>query len=219
MKSRRGVQFFIALRFAGLSLALCSSLSFSQDEHGVPPRIISPKDGTIVRPGQSMTVKVERGSERGVLLIAGDDPLNPCAAAKISHECSIRIPRDIDPGRYDLWTSAVTKDGGSGLTSESITIDVERADKPLSITTSLGSPTQPIHLWKSEGGLEIRIVGHYADGTVVSLDRSTMITVVSQNSTIVRAEGRFLIPVADGSTNLTIDGDFRIPVTVQSFQD
>src|SRR5579875_297541 len=102
--------------FALLGL-LCSSLSFSQDEPSVGPRIISPRNGTIVRPRQSVKVKVVCDSEPGQLLVTGDDPLNACSPDRVSHECSIRIPRDTAPGRYDVWVSVVRKEGADGLMS------------------------------------------------------------------------------------------------------
>lgn len=59
--------------------------------------------------------------------------------SKLSHRCSLPIPRDIPAGRYEI-RAADTNDS-----SDSVHIDVERSDNPVDVSAN---PETLIRLWK-----------------------------------------------------------------------
>lgn len=88
-------------------------------------------------------------------------------------------------------------------------------------------PGVPIRIPDGPGGeRELLIAGRYADGTSVSLERSTQITIVSQNPEIARVEKLrrmsggdehyYVIAVREGSTKLLINGKFTADVVVSA---
>lgn len=163
-------------------------------------RITSPANGTIVHPGQSLTVTVEAspaGAFQQVIVI-GWDPIGfaqPLSAPP--YRFTIQIPIKIVPRRYLLTADGMTSPG-HGATSDPIEIVVERSGSPirLHVEPSL------LDLSLSEKGY-LRVVGEYADGTSTDVTNSTKIVFSSSTPTVATAQPYgIVIPVAPGSAKI-----------------
>jgi hypothetical protein len=121
---------------------------------------------------------------------------------------SVPIPPHIAAGSYTLTAVA-----GAGLKwkSKPVTIRVERADRPLAI--EIDPPFLDVEVG-SESALTV--LGDYPDGSQVDLTRSRHTTFASQAPAIARVSpDGFVDAVSVGVTNIVIDGNNLIPVTVR----
>src|SRR5438874_41305 len=92
----------VCLRVLGISaavVALCAS-AFSVSAQSL--QITSPRDGTVINPGRTITVTVSSsGAAFSHIFVVGEDPIDGCeAVAGPGYQCSIQVPSEIDPGSY-----------------------------------------------------------------------------------------------------------------------
>ncbi len=179
-------------------------------------QITSPADGTMVNPGQSLTVTVSAmGTFQQVILIGGD-PIGfsqPLSAPP--YQFTIQIPSHIVPGRYQLTADGATAPG-QGAASDPITLVVERADAPVSLRA------QPALLHFSAAGQKgyLRVIGTFADGTTTDLTKSGLTTYTSPAS--VATAGTYgIVTASAGPTAGVIQVAYAslsvfVPVTVDA---
>jgi hypothetical protein len=163
-----------------------------------------------MHPGQTITVRVTGSSRLSGVLVMGQDPIDACEALTgPSFQCSLKIPLDIDPGTYTLTASGVTASEETG-DSDPVSIDVERPDNPVSLTT------EPSRVELSIGHkTSLRVIGTYSDGSTVDLTESTQITFVSQSAEIVTVgPGGRITATGPGTTRIVINGLWTVPVRV-----
>ncbi len=176
-------------------------------------QITSPADGTMVNPGQTLNVTVSSsGATFAQVIVMGQDPMGFSQVLTAPpYQFSIQIPSDIRPGRYTLTASGAISPE-QGAESDPISIDVERPDAPEGMSTDPSSLTLPVG-----GQSGLRVIGYYADGSSVDLSRSTQITYLSQapGAATVTSEG-LVTAVTPGTTNIVINGNMIVPVTVNS---
>lgn len=214
-----------------IPLAICASL------HAAPPQkatihIISPVNGTVLRPGKKLAVKITgRGALHGVLLTTlssngpmSDDVFQP--SGKPPWIVPLEIPLSTEPGPYSLVAASVegalgTAPEGEGVSNE-VQIDIEPAAIP-PVTFSESAFTIPaiscITLFREDSptcAFHLFITGTYPDGTEVSLHRSTRLDFVSEDPAIVKVwkNGAALVGLSPGSTRISVLGKYTLDVTV-----
>jgi len=178
-------------------------------------KVASPPDGSTVHPGESMTVKVEASEPEAFKLVSviGFDPLGfgEEATDKPPYSFRFEIPVTITPGRYPLTATGFTL-SGEMVTSDPITLLVERSDSPVSI-----SVYPPVADFAMDEKRYLQVTGLYADKTTADLTQSSRIRFVSSapNVAAVQAQG-IVTPVAPGSGKITITyGNLKIEVPLK----
>ncbi len=145
-------------------------IGLSPAQQVVPPLLItSPTDGTIVTPGQSVTVVVAPApniSPLGVFLV-GREPIG-FIDGKLTppFTFTITLPRDTAPGKYHIRAYG-TIPPEVQVKSPSITLDVEKSDP---ITQLRVQPTLINFSFAGEQ-IPLTVVGSFADGTSFGLGR------------------------------------------------
>src|SRR5713226_2137855 len=142
-------------------------------------QITSPSDGSVVTPGQTISVGVSSPSNIAFkqVFVIGEQPLpTSTIATSAPAQCSILIPQSTRPGKY-LLTAWGTTTANQVQGSAPITIDVERTDLPTSLTANKTQVS-----FRSQGQkTPLRISGRFADGSVVDLTVSSNLAYTSSN--------------------------------------
>lgn len=191
-------------------------------------RIDSPADGTVVSPGETISVSVSssNGASLSHVALLGENDLgdlgNPPASSWPAH-FSVTIPRDISCRRYAL-TAVATYAGRELVESDSIELDVERPDMPVSLSElNLSSLID-----QSQGATyQLEMLATFADGSVVDVSESSklsfhstdtrIVTVDDTGNTMAMATGHAELIVSYSNSNGQ-ELQHRIPVTVLPFQ-
>ena len=164
-------------------------------------QITSPSDGSVVAPGQTISVSVSSPSNTAFkqVFVIGEQPLpNSSMATSAPASFSILIPQGTRPGKYMLTAWGTTT--ANQLQASSITVDVERTDLPTSLTAnktqiSLRSEGQP---------LPLRISGKFADGSVVDVTASSNLAYTSSNTSVATVNNNgVVIAITAGSASIT----------------
>lgn len=195
----------MALRLAWMtSPVLCAQATL---------QITSPADGTVVRPGQSVSVVVAAspgGSFQQVALIGERELGLTGPLTSEPYQFTLQVPANIVLGRFRITASGATSPG-QGVYSPSIALDVERADSPTGISVS---PANLPHLRPGDR-IGLRVLGAYSDGTKLDLTESTQTTYVSQNAGIVTVNAAGVVTAAGpGATQILVNSTVAVPVTV-----
>ena len=188
------------LRVAALILAtLCSTMAQQS-----PPQlqITSPAAGTIVNPGQTISVSVlsPAGTSFSKVAVAGQDPLGSSSiATSVPSQFSISVPTNISPGTYML-TALGTTTAGKFVQSATILVDVERLDMPTSI-----SADPPQVLFRSAGQhAPLEIFATFPDGTSLTVTNSSHLAYTSSNHSVATVDKNGVVTgVAKGSASIT----------------
>jgi hypothetical protein len=164
-------------------------------------RITSPKDGTIVHPGDS--VAVELAVSGGTLLaamIVPADPINNEALLAPPFHFSIKIPSRIASGIYSMVALGSTAESPE-LTSPRIAIDVEQPVPPRNIRAIPG-----IYTLLSVGTRRVvQVIGTYGEHDEVDLSRSTRTSYTSDPPGIISVTREGLITgLKPGSARIII---------------
>lgn len=180
--------------------------------------ITSPADGTVVHPGESLTVIVEvsGGALKGVFVI-GTDPIGGAQELKAPpYRFTVEIPRKIDSGIHVLtaegYTSPPTK-----VKRDAITIDIERSDSPVRLQVG---PTSSLVLPVGDKVDYLWVSGTFADGMTTDLTQSTLTSIKSDNIRVATIRNKNnVVAVAPGSAKIIITNDkARIEVPVKVLQ-
>jgi hypothetical protein len=176
-------------------------------------RITSPTDGTVVHPGESLTVTVEAlpaGAFKQVIIV-GWDPIGfsrPLTTPP--YRFTIQVPSKIDPGKYLLTADGATAPG-QGTMSDPIAIVVERPDPPvrLRIEPSI------LDVSLSQKGY-LRVVGEFAYGENTDLTKSRRIAYVSSAPAVATVQTQGIVtPIAPGSARVIVTyGELEVEVPV-----
>jgi len=164
-------------------------------------QITSPSDGSVVAPGQTISVSVSSPNNTAFkqIFVIGEQPLpNSSMATSAPASFSILIPQGTRPGKYMLTAWGTTT--ANQLQASSITVDVERTDLPTSLTAaktqiSLRSEGQP---------LPLRISGKFTDGSVVDVTASSNLAYTSSNTSVATVNNNgVVVAMAAGSASIT----------------
>jgi len=210
----------IVVLFAGFS-----SLPGSAQQDRV--RILSPSAGTIVRPGQTVTIAVTADASIEKLALMGQHPLGvgqivsggiPGVVARGGGESrpvqfQLRIPTDIQPGTYRV--TAIGTTAGGDVESAALSLDAERAEEPARIWTE---PSM-VRFTRLGEQIPVRVLGVFSDASQRELTRSSKTTYTSADPRIatISADG-VVTSVGPGKTSIqarTPTRDYSIPVSVK----
>ncbi len=177
-------------------------------------RITSPADGTVVKPGETLAVTVAAtGAAFRIVVLVGYDPIGtmePLMAPP--YKFSVPIPSTISPRRYSL-TAIGSIRPDENVTSDPISIDVERPDPPVSITV------EPSFLRLEVGGRGyLRLIATYADTSEADIGQSTLTKCTSDSPDVATStdDGRVLA-IGPGSAKITVENGGKttmVPVAV-----
>jgi large repetitive protein len=190
-------------------------------------RIVSPASGTVVSPGQTVTVAVSADPSVEKLVLMGQNPLgiaktNSNAAAGIwargegeasPQHFQLMVPVATRPGIYHVTAMGRTASGE--VQSEALLLDVERPQDPARIWAE---PAM-MHFTSRGDQIPLRVLGAYEGGTQAELTKSSKVSYTSQDPRIatVNAEG-IVTAVNPGKTTISVNtqsADYSIPVAVQ----
>jgi hypothetical protein len=199
-----------------LSLCACSGLLTAQTL-----KITEPKDGTVMHPGQTMTVVVEASPQHAFygMLIVGADAIGLSGMLYAPpYRFSMAIPSGARPRRYTLTARGFTEPGQS-VSSDRVEIRVERLDSPLRLTA------EPSVLRFQNVGDQCSVapVGEFVDAEWVDLGESSNVRYIPDNPNVVTvAEGGLVTAAGPGSAKITIQYNGRstvVPVKVKKPPD
>lgn len=177
-------------------------------------QITSPADGSVVTPGQSVSVKVSAtGGVFKEVVILGKDPL-PMSQSLTAppYEFTIQIPPDISPGKYSLVASGYP-DAGDGTESDAIRIVVEPSANPTSVSIQPSS----LNLWVGDVA-PLRVTGKFASGPPLDMTFSSRLAYGSANPAVATIDnlGR-VTALSPGATFVEVGFGPSVPVTVAPF--
>src|SRR5215469_4062855 len=213
-----GLTLVLTLAFA----IVTASLSPAQTQPAL--QITSPADGTIVNPGQTITVTVS--SPPGVTVSGGflvaENPIGVSDFAPTTPaQLSITIPADLSSSRTYTLTALGDTDSGQMVSSPTILLDLERPDMP----TSLNADSAELILESQGEQSRLGISATFVDGRVLDVTGSSNLVYRSSDWRVVTVNANGLVTaVADGSATITAiygegsDGQLQVsvPVTVEA---
>lgn len=190
-------------------------------------QIDSPVDGTIVHPGETITVRVTSPTDRSWSVLTVLTKLSdamPTEAHSVPGEFSITIPSNIDTsGRYAL-TAFGTTAAGELVESDSINVDVERSDMPVSLSEVNSSSLFAVAPGQT---YNLLILAHFADGKMLDVRESGKLAFHSTDPKIATVDATGAVrAVAPGTASIIVtygnlhgpDVSLTIPVTVERFE-
>ncbi len=216
-----------ARRIAGVLVLIAGFIANPSGAQQNRLRVISPSAGTVVRPGQTITISVLADASVEKLALIGQRPLGPGVVisggapgimARGQGELRpiqflLRIPADTQPGTY--YVTAMGKISGDDVESAALTIDVERSEEPARIWAEPAS----IHFEHVGDQIPVRVLGAFADGSHQELTKSSKTTFTSVDPRVATVNaGGVVTAVGPGKTSIqarTPTSDYSIPVRVK----
>lgn len=181
-------------------------------------QITSPADGTVVNPGQTISVVVSATSDRPFIFVGviGERDIGFSNVVKAEpFQFSMSIPKILNAGWYQL-TAVGTTGTPPEVYSEPVSIDVERADIP----TKLGASPDRL-IFESQGSqIPVRISGRFSDGSFLDVTESTKLTFRSFNTGVATVGSTGMVTavgVGTGSIVATYAQSVQvtIPITLE----
>src|SRR5579862_2011702 len=181
-------------------------------------RFVSPAGGTVVRPGQTVTIAVSADSSVAKLALLGQHPLPvsqvvaPGLGVARPFEFEVRISTDIRPGPYRVRAVGVL--AGGEPVAESLVLNVEKAEEPTRIWA------KPSTILFSSAGerIPLRVLGAFADGSQETLTKSVKTTYTSADPDVATvSEDGLVTSIGPGKTTIQVHTpthDFSVPVNV-----
>jgi hypothetical protein len=192
-----------------------------------PLQIVAPADGEVFSPGDTVKVRVTSLTNRDwevVSILAAISGVPPTEVVhSLPAEFSITIPSNITACRRYSLTAMGRTTAGEVVDSDSIAIDVERPDMPV----SLSSQSSSLIMEAPGENLRLLILAHFSDGAVIEMSESGKLTFHSTDTKIVTVdETRTAMAVATGKAAVIVtyknqngpDLQLTIPVAVERFQ-
>ena len=173
-------------------------------------RITSPADGTTVQQGENVTFKVEASGSLTSMMVMGEGSIgNSQLLTAPPWEFTIRIA--MRRSRTYHFKAVGFARPGQPLYSKSISLHVERTERPVSTRVE----PHVLSLSVGEQGY-LRVIGTYPDGSTTDISESKLTEYTSRSPSVatVIKDGR-VTAVGPGSTQIVINGDLEVPVTVR----
>jgi hypothetical protein len=180
-------------------------------------QIVSPADGTLVSPGQVVTISVvTSGGNFDMVTVFGRDPFLPTGVLTAPpYRFPFQVPRDISPGRY-VFTASGTTGPGQLYFSDPIALEVELPNTPVKLTVS---PSVLIDMSVGDRGYLSDVEAVFADGSTRFVDKSKRIFFHSDDTAVITIDNRgSFTAVAPGSTSISVSyGGLitQVPVSVR----
>ncbi len=210
-------------KLAGILILAAGLVTASARAQESPVHFVSPASGTVVRPGQTVTIAVAVDSSVQKLALLGRHPLPlsqvvaPGLGVAAPYEFQVRIPADIRPGTYHV--AAIGTLAGGETVSERLALDVEKSEEPTRIWV------KPSTILFSGAGerIPVRVLGAFSDGSQETLTKSSKTTYTSADPSVVTVSDDGLVTsVGPGKTSIQVHSptqDISIPVTVKGGSD
>jgi hypothetical protein len=168
--------------------------------------INSPPSGTVVAPGQTISVSVSVNSgiyPAGIGIVGGQDGGTMLTAGPFSGASpltfAVKIPSDAIPGPLGL--SATGADSSGDLqTSAELMLDVERTDAPVSLRVDPPS----MHFQHVGQSLSLKVTGVYADGSWHGLTHSPLLQMTSSDRAVAKITNGAVKAVSLGNTTIQV---------------
>jgi hypothetical protein len=165
-------------------------------------QITSPTEGTIVNPGQTLSVTVTSSGNATFtnVGVVGEDPIGLSdPATSVPAQFSLAVPTNIRC-RPHMLTAVGTTASGQSVQSEPISIDVERPDMPTSVAALLSSFS-----FQSLGEqVPITLTAKFSDSSVLDITESSYVTYASSNTAVATVNRHGMVTsVGAGSTTVT----------------
>jgi hypothetical protein len=183
-------------------IAVGTLLSSSSGAQQPLLRITAPTDGTVVTPGQTVTViaTAAQGITFSKVLIIGEDPIGfSNIQTNPPFQFLVPVPQDISPGRYYLTASGVIVPG-RGAESDPVALVVERTDSPIKMTVQ---PPKIILDSKGEQ-IPLMVMGIFADGSSSEITRSSYTTYRSNDANIAAVSASGVVTAAGSGNRMTV---------------
>jgi hypothetical protein len=167
-------------------------------------QVTLPTNGTIVNPGQTVTVSVTSpaGASFSGVFIIGEKPIGfSDPLASVPAQFSIAIPPAIDAGPYMLTAMAATSSGQSAQ-SAPVLIDVERPDMPTGLSAQ--TPGNQVTLEALGQQFPIILFAAFSDGSVLAVTQSSYVTYSSSDTSIATVDSNGMITgISAGTATIT----------------
>jgi hypothetical protein len=183
--------------------------------------ITSPASGTIVEPGQRLTVTVDsptlREAQFAVLSPVGESDL----VSSLPGRATLEIRKSAHFGKTNLGAMGITPTHQL-IASNPVEIDVERSDAPIRISADM----RELYFWERGASFPLSVTARFEDGSEFDVRESSRVTYTSSNSEVAEVNGWGLVTsMGVGDATVTIEyriGDTRraieIPVEVPSLR-
>jgi hypothetical protein len=206
-------------RVVGILILAAGFVTASAGAQQTPVHFVSPAAGTVVQPGQTVTIAVAADSSVEKLALVGQHPLPisqvvaPGLGVARPFEFQVRIPTDIRPGAYHV--TAIATLAGDESVSERLVLDVEKVEEP----TRIWAKPSTILFSRAGERVPLRVLGAFDDDSQEILTKSSKTTYTSADPRVatVSADG-LVTAVGTGKTSIqvrTLTRDCAIPVTVE----
>ena len=197
----------IIVRHQNLSAAVDISVS------NADLQITSPPAGTLVHPGETLTVEVNASGgpyEGGIS--AGSLDIGVGTLSTPPYRYFLQVPLPKKPGLTNVF--AIGRVGALAIFSPSVPVDIERSDAPEAIFTD----RQVIGTERLEVGQQgqIYVYGKFRDNPQVNLTDSSLLTYETDKEGIISVgKSGYTKGLSVGSTKVTVRyGELRTTVTV-----
>jgi hypothetical protein len=166
--------------------------------------IVSPGAGRTIQPGTAVAISVHvaSGTYPFGVGIVGQDHLGfagPSPVVGGMASFTLAVPAYTAPGLYEI-TAAAADSTGALVSSDPITLDVEREDFPTALL--LDPPSVTMRMVGDTLPLSIR--GKFPTGPKVYLTHSTRLTFTSENTSVAVVQNAMLSAVGVGQTNIDV---------------
>jgi hypothetical protein len=176
--------------------------------------ITSPASGTVVAPGETITVIVQSAS--GVSFrnigIVGPEGLGIAEGGPSLYQASVTIRSDALPGPTRIAAQGTLSTGGEA-SSPSVHLII---DNGVAVSSIKALPFSSYNFSKINGGkLYVDVEATYIDGTSASISKAA--TYTSDNVDVATASEGNIIPTGSGTTTIHVtykDQTVNLPVTV-----
>ncbi len=195
-----------------VSLAALALLAGAVRLHAQPSlQITSPADGTVVSPGQSVTVTVSASGTFLLVALVGEDPLGFSQGLSAPpYNFTLTIPSNIPPDKYAV-TAAGAYAQGESVTSLPILLVVEPTTIPQSYRTE---PETLTNLWVGVKA-HLRVIGRFADGSTANVTYSTRTTYSTSDPGVATVDSSGVVTaVAPGNATILVNRIAGVPVSV-----
>jgi hypothetical protein len=173
--------------------------------------ITSPANGTVVAPGQTITVSITVNSGTypyGVVVVGGEDAgpgvmeapasgMSPVSSPS-TVSISIAIPTNAFPGKFGITATGATSLGVLQSSYE-VVLDVERTDSPVSLRVDPPS----FHIQQGQT-LQLSVIGVYADGSWHGLTHASSLQMTSSNTAVATVQNGSVTAAGIGNANIQI---------------
>ena len=201
-KKNEGFLYWRVTLFRTIAAILAMACLSTAQQSQPALQITSPADGSVVNPGQALSVSV--GSPVNLsfkqVFVMGEGAIDTSnIATSVPAQFSMLIPNNMQIGRH-LLTAWGTTGAGQMVASIPLTIDVERSDLPVRLRAD---PDRVI--FQSQGQHEsLRISATFSDGSFLAVTRSSNLTFTSSDSRIATVDSNGTVTgVTKGIASIT----------------